>query len=182
MLACYQIFAEPEYLKAAQRLKSRVVSLFNHELGHFEGCMMREHYPPSYWQVFLIGSPVLESLVMYDQMFPDEEVRSVIVAIARRLARINWIEELGVWEYPKPRWAQLSERFHTPKNDRMVSPGVGYAYLYSGDQELWEKAVTAFTNRCDQIDQDGKTMAQSLRFGVRMPALMAKVDAKLTGK
>ena len=24
-------------------------------------------------------------------------------------------------------------------------------------------------------------MAQSLRFGVRMPALMAKVDAKLTG-
>ncbi|MFY9435858.1 MAG: hypothetical protein WAQ42_03030 [Limnochordia bacterium] len=182
MLACYQIFAEPEYLKAAQRLKSRVVSLFNHELGHFEGCMMREHYPPSYWQVFLIGSPVLESLVMYDQMFPDEEVRSVIVAIARRLARINWIEELGVWEYPKPRWAQLSERVHTPKNDRMVSPGVGYAYLYSGDQELWEKAVTAFTNRCDQIDQDGKTMAQSLRFGVRMPALMAKVDAKLTGK
>lgn len=182
MLACYQIFAEPEYLKAAQRLKNRVVSLFNHDLGHFEGCMKREHYPPSYWQVFLIGSPVLESLVMYDQMFPDEEVRSIIVAIAKRLARINWIEELGVWEYPKPSWVQLPQRHHVPKNDRMVSPGVGYAYLYSGDPELWEKAVTAFANRCGQIDQDGKTMTQSLRCGVRMPALIAKAAGPSSGK
>ncbi|MDI9419360.1 MAG: hypothetical protein QM399_04270 [Bacillota bacterium] len=177
MLACYQVFAEPEYLKAAQKLKDRIVSLFNHELGHFEGCMKRELYPPSYWQVFLIGSPVLESLVMYDQMFPDEAVRSVIVAIAKRLARINWIAELGVWEYPLPSWVKRPARNHTPKNDRMVSPGVGYAYLYSGDRELWEKAVTAFSNRYDQIDQDGKTMTQSLRFGVRMPAVMAKAEA-----
>lgn len=181
MLACYQIFAEPEYLKAAQKLKNRVVSLFNHELGHFEGSMKRQNYPPSYWQVFLIGSPVLESLVMYEQMFPEEQVRSVIVAIAKRLARINWIAELGVWEYPKPDSIQRPQKYHVPKNDRMVSPGVGYAYLYSGDPELWEKAVTAFTNRYGQLDQDGKTMTQSLRIGVRMPALMAKV-AKLNSQ
>lgn len=178
MLSLYKVFAEPKYLKAAKKIRNTVVRLFNHELGHFEGCMKRENYPPSYWQVFLIGSPVLESLIMYNQLEKDESVKQIVVSIAKRLANINWIEDPGVWEYPKPNTLKLGIKHHTPKNDRMVSPGVGYAYFYCGDELLWQKAVRAFENRYKMLDQDGKTMTQSLRFGIRMPALMQKYNNK----
>lgn len=182
MLALYQVFAEPLYMQAAEKLRNKMVKLFRHDLGHFEGCMKREKYPPAYWQVFLIGSPVLESLIMYDQMTYDEEVRQIIITIAKRLARINWIKELGVWEYTRTGTWKSDKKDHSPKTDRMVSPGVGYAYLYSGDLELWEKALTAFENRYGMLDNEGKTMTQSLRFGVRMPAIITKVNNKTTKK
>lgn len=182
MLALYQVFAEPLYMQAARKLRDKVVELFRHDLGHFEGCMKRENYPPAYWQVFLIGSPVLESLIMYDQMTDDEEVRRIIITIAKRLARINWLKELGVWEYTRTEMWKSDKKDHSPKTDRMVSPGVGYAYLYSGDFELWEKALTAFENRYGMLDEEGKTMTQSLRFGVRMPAIITKVNDQTVKK
>ena len=179
MLALYQVFGDEKYLDAAVKIRNRVVELFDFELGHFEGCMKRENYPPSYWQVFLIGSPVLESLVMYYQLTGDELIKAIIIAIAERLAQINWIEAIGEWEYTRTNGMR---NYHTPKNNRMVSPGVGYAYLYSGNQDLWDKAVTAFKNSCNDLDDQGKEMTQSLRFGVRMPALMGMVEKSREGK
>ena len=173
MLALYKVFGDAKYMEAATKICNRVVELFNFELGHFEGGMKRDNYPPSYWQVFLMGSPVLESLIMYYQMTGEETIKDIIVAIAKRLAKVNWIEDIGQWEYTKTGGLR---GHHTPKNNRMVSPGVGYAYLYSGDQNLWDKAVIAFENSYGEIDDQGKEMTQSLRFGVRMPALMAKVE------
>lgn len=175
MLALYQVTAADKYLQAAQKIRDRVVELFDFELGYFTGCMQRDNYAPSYWQVFLMGSPVLESLIMYYETFNDQEIKAIIIAIAKRLAKENWIEELGEWEYTRTRGIR---GHHTPKNNRMVSPSVAYAALYADDQDLWDKAVTAFNNTYGEVDGQGKEMTQSLRWGVKMPALLAKVENK----
>jgi len=66
------------------------------------------------------------------------------------------------------------KRVHNAKTDKMVSPAVLYGYLYSGDRELWDKAVSAFRHSEGIASHDGKDLGQSYCFGIRIPALIER--------
>lgn len=170
MLSMYHTFREERYLKAAKVLIETVIACHDPVEGHFVGTMDRPT-TKDHWGTFVIGSPVLESLVMYYQTTGDERVKNVVVQAAKRLARLNWLDEIGAWEYTH---SMLSgeERIHNAKTDKMVTPAVLYGFLYSGDDELFDKAIRAFKYSEGIPAKNGKDLGQTYCFGVRIPALI----------
>lgn len=172
MLAAYGTFPKPEYLQAARRLIRTVLDCHDPVEGDFKGTMSRPTTKDN-WGTFIIGSPVLESLIMYEQLTGDVRARETVVRAARRLARLNWLDDAGSWEYTH---SMLSgrERVHNAKTDKMVTPAVLYGYLYSGDEELLAKAERAFATSQGIASGNGKDVGQSYCFGVRIPALLER--------
>nr|WP_246246043.1 hypothetical protein [Paenibacillus lemnae] len=172
MLAMYHTFPRARYLEAAAKLVDQVLDMQDPVEGNFTGSMDRPTTKDR-WGTFVIGSPVMESLIMYVQTTNDERARHAVVAIARRLARLNWLEDIGAWEYTH---SMLSgqDRIHNAKTDKMVTPGVLYAYLFSGDEELLDKALQAFTYSEHIPSRNGKDLGQTYCFGIRIPALILK--------
>ncbi|MFC5989101.1 hypothetical protein [Marinicrinis lubricantis] len=170
MLGMYQVIPEPKYLQAAEVLIRKVIECHDPAEGDFKGTMARPTTKNN-WGTFVIGSPVLESLIMYAEMTGDAAARETIVRAAKRLARLNWLEEIGEWEYTHS-MLEGHERAHNPKTNKMVVPAVLYAYLYSGDEELLQKSMTAFRHSEGISSKNGKDLGQSYCFGVRIPALL----------
>lgn len=176
MLAMYQTFPEVRYLEAATKLIEQVLRLQDPVEGHFTGSMDRPTTKDR-WGTFIIGSPVLESLVMYYQLTQDERAKQAVVKAAKRLARLNWLEEIGAWEYTHSKLIS-DERIHNAKTDKMVTPAVLYGYLYSQDEELLEKALRAFQYSEATPARNGKDLGQTYCFGVRIPALIQQAFAQ----
>ncbi|MEK4251241.1 exo-rhamnogalacturonan lyase family protein [Paenibacillus sp. FSL W7-1287] len=177
MLAMYDVFPEQRFLQAASKLIEQVLVMQDPIEGHFNGSMDRPTTKDN-WGTFVIGSPVIESLVMYYQTTQDIRARKAVVIAARRLARLNWLEELGAWEYTHS-MLKGSERVHNAKTDKMVTPAVLYGYLYSGDDELLQKALQAFAYTENIAAKNGKDMGQTYCFGIRIPALIQMANKKV---
>lgn len=172
MLAAYDTFPEERYLQAASTLIEQVLLMQDPVEGNFTGSMDRPTTKDR-WGTFVIGSPVMESLVMYYATTGDERAREAVVRIGRRLGRLNWLEEIGAWEYTHSK-LQGPERIHNDKTDKMVTPGVLYAYLYGRDEELLDKARRAFAYSESKPANNGKDLGQTYCFGIRIPALLEK--------
>lgn len=172
MLGMYDTFPEHKYYQAAKILIDTVLDSHDREEGHFKGSMFRET-TKDYWGTFVIGSPVLESLIMYYQSTGDKRAKEVVVSASRRLARLNFLENIGAWEYTHS-MLKGDKREHNAKTDKMVSPAVLYGYLYSGDEELLDKAERAFRYSEATPAKNGKDLGQSYCFGIRIPALIEK--------
>jgi len=172
MLGVYQIIPDEKYLQAAKKLVELVIECHDPLEGHFRGTMFRETTKDN-WGTFVIGSPVLESLIMYEQLTGDERVRQIVVNAAKRLARLNWLEDVGEWEYTHSK-LKGDARAHNAKTNKMVTPAVLYAYLYSGDEELLDKALLAYHHSVRTPASSGKDLGQSYCFGIRIPALIER--------
>lgn len=172
MLGMYDTFPEHKYYQAAKILIDTVLDCHDSEEGHFKGAMFRET-TKDYWGTFVIGSPVLESLIMYYESTGDERAKEAVVNASRRLARLNFLEDIGAWEYTHS-MLKGDKRAHNAKTDKMVSPAVLYGYLYSGDKDLLDKAKRAFRYSESIPAQNGKDLGQSYCFGIRIPALIEK--------
>lgn len=170
MLGMYQVIPEERYMRAAEVLIDIVVDCHDPEEGHFVGTMFRET-TKDYWGTFVIGSPVLESLIMYEQLTGDEKIREIVVRAAKRLARLNWLDDVGEWEYTHS-MLKGERRVHNAKTNKMVTPAVLHAYLYSGDEELLDRSLQAFNNSVRTPSNHGKDLGQSYCFGIRIPALL----------
>ncbi|MEF3304449.1 hypothetical protein [Paenibacillus sp. GYB003] len=179
MLAAYGTFPKPAYLEAASLLVRTVLDCHDPLEGDFKGTMSRPTTKNN-WGTFVIGSPVLESLVLYEQTTGDVRAKETVVRAARRLARLNWLPDVGAWEYTH---SMLSggERVHNAKTDKMVTPAVLYGYLYSGDGELLAKAMSAFAHSAGVPSGSGKDVGQSYCFGVRIPALLERAKSMKEG-
>lgn len=172
MLAMYETIPEPKYLQAASILIRTVLDAHDPEEGDFKKVMSRPTTKDN-WGTFVIGSPVLESLIWYHQITGDEQAKNAVVRAAKRLASKNWLEEIGAWEYTHSK-LHGHERAHNAKTDKMVTPAVLYAYLFSGEEELLNKALRAFRHSETIPAHNGKDLGQSYCFGIRIPALLDK--------
>lgn len=175
MLAMYQTFPEQRFIDAASSLIEQVLDMQDPIEGNFNGSMDRPTTKDR-WGTFVIGSPVIESLVMYYQTTDDIRAKEAVVVAAKRLARLNWLEDIGAWEYTHS-MLKGTDRIHNAKTDKMVTPAVLYGYLYSGDEELLEKAMHAFAYTEDVPARNGKDLGQTYCFGIRIPALIQMARA-----
>lgn len=175
MLAAYGTFPRAHYLGAASVLIRTVLECHDPVEGDFKGTMSRPTTKNN-WGTFVIGSPVLESLVLYEQLTGDVRAKETVVRAARRLARLNWMPDIGAWEYTHSMLTG-EERVHNAKTDKMVTPAVLYGYLYSGDEELLAKAQSAFAVSQGVPSGSGKDVGQSYCFGVRIPALLERAKS-----
>ena len=175
MLGMYDTFPEDKYYQAAKILIDTVLVCHDPQEGHFKGVMFRET-TKDYWGTFVIGSPVLESLIMYYQSTGDERAKEAVINASRRLARLNFLDDIGAWEYTHS-MLKGNERAHNAKTDKMVTPAVLYGYLYSGEKDLLEKAEQAFKYSQATPAKNGKDLGQSYCFGIRIPALIEKSKA-----
>lgn len=168
LMGAYHVIPKEEYLKSAAALVDIALELQNQD-GLFTGFFERNGFAG-----MLMGSPIIDSLVLYYQATGDERVREMIVRAGRAFSEYGWIDPPGAWAY------HAAHRDYKASSDRNLAPAVAYAYYYSDTKEqdkvLWERAVKGFTRSWHETSSAGKGLTQGHRFAVRMLALMDKIE------
>jgi len=168
MMGAYNIFPEDKFFQASKCLMeiAQQLQLDNGLLGGF--------FERNGFAGILMGSPVMDSMVMYYQVTKSAEVRDFIVKLGRALCHYGWVDPPGAWAF------HAQNRDYKMTSDRNLAPAVAYAYHYSASKDqdavLWERAKRGFKRSWAEVAKDGKTLAQAHRFALRMLALMKIYD------
>lgn len=165
IMAAYNLFPEDKFLRTAESLMDIAMKL-QEDNGLLGGFFERHGFAG-----ILMGSPVVDSIVMFYQATGRSEVRDFLVRLGRALCKYGWVDPPGAWAY------HANHRDYRMTSDRNLAPAVGYAYHYSDAKEddavLWERAERGFRRSWAEATRDGKTTAQAHRFALRMLALMS---------
>ena len=177
IMAAYNLFPEDKFLRTAESLMDIAVKL-QEDSGLLGGFFERHGFAG-----ILMGSPVVDSIVMFYQATGRSEVRDFLVRLGRALCKYGWVDPPGAWAY------HANRRDYRMTSDRNLAPAVAYAYHYSDAKEddavLWERAERGFRRSWGEVATDGKTTAQAHRLALRMLALMSlygkDIDSSIGG-
>lgn len=179
LMGAYQTIPDNKYLESAKALIDSAivlnqdgVAIDSFPLGgdvHIRGDGSEQWVVPS--RIL----PVWDAVIRYYQTTGDQEVKEFIVETGKVVSEKAWIDPPGAWAY------NLQRQDFRAASNHNTAPLVGYAYLFSNQYDenkvMWERAVQGFKKAARASFSDGKNMAWSLSFAVRMPYLIEKIEA-----